>query len=87
VLTERNRAVLHRRLSEMVGDEEAVSEMLSNFPADDHDPVVRVSMLDAQISSLRVEMHKQTTQLVMWMAGLVVTCSAIVIAAIGVIVN
>jgi hypothetical protein len=87
VLTERNRAVLHRRLSEMVGDEEAVSEMLSNFASDDQDPFVTRSVLALTESRLRSEMHKQTTQIVMWMAGLVVTCSAIVITAVGVIVN
>jgi hypothetical protein len=84
VLTERNRAVLHRRLSEMVGDEEAVSEMLSNFPSDDRFHPASESFVESFVEK---KLAQQTTQLVMWMAGLVVTCSAIVIAAIGVIVG
>ncbi|HMJ79214.1 MAG TPA: hypothetical protein VK507_24730 [Iamia sp.] len=70
MLTERNRAVLYRRLSEMVGDEEAVGEMLSNFPSGDRDPFVTKSMLELTESRLRTEMHKLGLRLIMWMVGL-----------------
>ena len=54
-LTDRNRSLIHRRLSELVGDEEAVSEMLSNFPVDDHDRPATSSDLAAFRGEMRGE--------------------------------
>lgn len=67
----------------MVGDEEAVSEMLSNFPSDDRDPFVTRSMLALTEANLRAEVHKQTAHLVMWMVGTGVAMTAIAVTALG----
>lgn len=85
MLTERNRAVLYRRLTDLVGDEEAIGEMLSNFPSDDRDPLVTESRLDAGLAGLRAEMHAQTTHLIMWMVGIAVSMGAVIVAAIGIL--
>jgi hypothetical protein len=86
VLTERSRAVLHRRLTEVVQDEEAVSEMLSNFPSDDRDPLVTKSMLDIGLGELRADMHHRTTQLLMWMIGIAIAGCGVLVAAMGILV-
>jgi hypothetical protein len=80
VLTERNRAVLHRRLTDVVGDEEAVSEMLSNFPTDDRlrpasEPFVE-TLIDKRLA-------EQTTQIVLWLIATAIALAAVMIAAIG----
>lgn len=80
MLTERNRAVLHRRLTDVVGDEEAVSEMLSNFPNDDRlrpasEPFVE-TLIDKRLA-------KQTTQIVLWLIATAIALAAVLIAAIG----
>lgn len=54
-LTDRNRSLIHRRLTEIVGDEEAVSEMLSHFPVDDHDRPATVSDLATFRGEMRGE--------------------------------
>lgn len=52
-LSERNRRILFEQLSDVVGDQEAVGEMLSNFPDDDDDrPATRRDLDD-----LRAELH------------------------------
>lgn len=76
MLTERNRAVLHRRLTDVVGDEEAVSEMLSNFPNDDR-------LRPASEAFVQKELAQLTTRLVMWMIGVVVAAAGVIVAAIG----
>ena len=83
MLTERSRAVLHRRLTHVVGDEEAVSEMLSNFPANDDDPYVTRSMLAVVEANLHRAMAQQSTHLVMWMIGIAVALAGVMVAAIG----
>jgi len=85
VLTERNRAVLYRRLSEMVGDEEAVREMLSNFPADDRDPPVTASMLGVTEANLRTIIAQQETRLIMWMVGTAIALAAVIVTAFGIL--
>jgi hypothetical protein len=80
VLTERNRAVLHRRLTDVVGDEEAVSEMLSNFPNDDRLRPASEAFVEAR---LETRLAQQTTRLVMWMIGVAVAAAGVIVAAIG----
>lgn len=95
MLIERNRAVLHRRLTDVVGDEEAVSEMLSNFPNDERlRPVtetrltVTESRLDAAESRLEAtidtEIAQATTRLIMWMIGTAIALAAVIVTAIGI---
>ena len=76
MLTERNRAVLHRRLTELVRDEEAVSEMLSNFS---NDP----THVPASEAFVERRLAQQTAVLIMWMIGLFVAASAVVRTGVG----
>lgn len=80
MLTERNRAVLHRRLTDVVGDEEAVSEMLSNFPNDDRLRPATESFVAARVS-------QATTRLIMWMVGIAVAAAGVIVAAMGILLS
>jgi hypothetical protein len=55
-LSERSRSVLYRGLSDAIGDEGAVEEMLSHFPARDVEEVVTKEHLRAEMTVLRGEM-------------------------------
>ncbi|HEX7131115.1 MAG TPA: hypothetical protein VF228_00985 [Iamia sp.] len=79
MLTERNRAVLHRRLTDVVGDEEAVSEMLSNFP---NDPRLRPASEDF----VHAEVNALGLRLIMWMIGIAVAAAAVVVTAMGILI-
>ena len=83
MLTERNRAVLHRRLTDVVGDEEAVSEMLSNFPIDERDPLVTRSTLALTEANLQTALARQSTRLIVWVVGTAIALAAVVVSAIG----
>ena len=83
MLTERNRAVLHRRLSEVVGDEEAVSEMLSNFPNDERlRPATELTLRETE-SRLEAKLAQQTAQLIMWFVATNIALAAVIVTAIG----
>jgi hypothetical protein len=88
VLTERNRAVLHRRLTDIVGDEEAVSEMLSNFPNDERlRPATELALRESETrleSRIETRIAEQTTQLIIWMVGTAIALAAVILAAIGI---
>jgi hypothetical protein len=77
VLTERNRALLHQRLTDVVGDEEAVSEMLSNFPNDDR-------LRPATESFVRETVNALGLRLVLWMIGTAIALAAVILTAIGI---
>lgn len=82
MLTERNRAVLHRRLTDVVGDEEAVSEMLSNFPNDDRlRPVTDAGLAESE-ARLESRIDALGLRLVMWLVGLQVGAVGLVLAVI-----
>ncbi len=68
-LNERNRSILYRRLSDMVGDEEAVGEMMSYFPARDVEEPATKEFVRAEIADLRVDTARQVNRLIMWMVG------------------
>jgi len=51
-LTERSRAAPYRGLSDMLDDEEAVGEMLSNFAARDIDEPASRDFVDARIANV-----------------------------------
>jgi len=51
-LTERSRAALYRGLSDLLDDEEAVGEMLSNFAARDVDEPASRDFVDARIANV-----------------------------------
>jgi hypothetical protein len=54
-LSERSRSVLFRELSSMVGDEDAVGEMMSYFPARDVEEPVTKEHLRAELVTFRSE--------------------------------
>ena len=49
-LSERSRAVLYRRLVTVIEDEEAVGEMLSNFPATEAEQPATEDFVRAEIT-------------------------------------
>ncbi|HEV7719823.1 MAG TPA: hypothetical protein VGO60_00990 [Iamia sp.] len=55
-LAERSRAVLHTKLTEVVGDEEAVGDMLSEFPAHDLERPATKEFVRAEVAELRTEL-------------------------------
>jgi len=55
-LAERSRAVLHTKLTEVVGDEEAVGDMLSQFPANDLERPATKEFVRAEIAEVRTDM-------------------------------
>lgn len=82
MLSERERAVLYRRLTDMVGDEEAVGAMLSHFPASDLDRPASEGMLQASEARLRAELHATTNRIILWNIGFTVTWSGVLLAAV-----
>ena len=92
-LSERHRVVLHTKLTEAVGDEEAVSEMLSHFPVDDLDRPATESFVRTEIATVRTEMaqmetrlkdfvHDQITNSMRWTLGTFLTFQTVVIALV-----
>lgn len=78
MLSERERAVLYRRLTDMVGDEEAVGAMLSHFPATDLDRPATEGMIQASEARLRSEINKA----ILWNIGFTMTWSGVLLAAV-----
>ena len=75
-MTERSRAALFRTLSALTDDEEAVGEMLSQFPARDADEpatkdFVRAEIADvrAEIADVRTEIHASANRMIIWAVG------------------
>ncbi len=62
-LSERSRVVLHTKLTQVVGDEEAVSDMLSEFPANDLERPATKEFVRAEINGLRAEMTDLSSSL------------------------
>jgi hypothetical protein len=85
VLTERNRAVLHRRLTDVVGDEEAVSEMLSNFPNDERLRPVTEARLAITEATFEAKLNALGLRLIMWMIGTNIALAGVIVAAIGIL--
>lgn len=83
-LSERSRVVLHTKLTQVVGDEEAVSDMLSEFPANDLERPATKDFVRTEIAGLRTEMaerfgaletrlHEDMVLHLKWMIGLMIT--------------
>ncbi|MFZ4518977.1 MAG: hypothetical protein ACOYOP_11335, partial [Microthrixaceae bacterium] len=61
-LTERSRAALYRGLAAIIEDEEAVAEMLSQFPARDADELATrgdLTILRSEMDAFRSEMRAE----------------------------
>lgn len=53
-MTQRSRSVLHRGLSDLLDDEEAVGEMLSYFPANEREEPLAKADLDELASQMEI---------------------------------
>lgn len=96
MLSERHRAVLYQRLTDTVGDEEAVGAMLSHFPATDLDrPATkadlvgidaRFSTIDARFDAMEARfdsrMHAMENRIIIWMVSFVMVWSGVLLAAV-----
>jgi hypothetical protein len=81
-LSERSRATIYQALEPVVG-EEAISEMLSHFPARDVEEPVTKEFLRAELASTRAELHDAMHRQTMWLMGAMVTISGLTIGAVG----
>ena len=62
-MTERSRAALFRSLGHLTGDEEAVGEMLSQFPTRDADEPATKDFVRAEIADVRTEIHASANRM------------------------
>lgn len=65
MLSEKSRSEIFRGLGPIIG-EEAVGEMLAHYPATEGEQPITRAHLDAKLAELRVELHQQTKQLLIW---------------------
>lgn len=62
-LQQRSRTVLHTKLTEVVGDEEAVSDMLSQFPSTDLETPATKDFVRAEAAITRSELRSEMATL------------------------
>ena len=62
-LSERSRSALYRGLAAIIDDQEAVQEMLSQFPSRDVDEYVTKDFLRAEMTEFRSEMRSDMAAL------------------------
>ena len=79
-LTERSRATLYRRLSDLIHDEEAVGEMLSNFPAHGLDEPATKDFVEATVADLRTEIQASANRLIIWFVSVNTAMVGLVLA-------
>jgi len=89
-LTEKSRATLFTGLSQII-DEEAVEEMLTNFPSHDVDDIATKDFVRAEIAGvhtemaeLRTEMSAMKADIIRWNIATMLVFAGLVIAAIRV---
>jgi len=82
VLSEKSRSEIFRGLGPIIG-EEAVDEMLAHYLATEGEQPVTRSHLDANLAELRVELHQQTKQLLIWIPTAMAAISAAVFTITG----
>ena len=89
-LTEKSRATLFQGLSRII-DEEAVEEMLTNFPTHDIDDITTKDFVRAEIAGVRTEMAGVRTEMasmkaeiIRWNIATMLVFAGLVIAAIRV---
>lgn len=80
-LSERSRAVLYRRLTTIVEDEEAVGEMLSSVAT--RDDLATKDFVRAEIGGLRAELHAEINRMIMWSVGVNSGVLALVLVIAG----
>ncbi|MEZ5243138.1 MAG: hypothetical protein R2696_15540 [Microthrixaceae bacterium] len=82
-LTEKSRATLFQGLSRII-DEEAVEEMLTNFPTHDIDDIATKDFVRAEIAGVRTEMASMKAEIIRWNIATMLVFAGLVIAAIRV---
>jgi hypothetical protein len=86
-LSERSRVVLHTKLTQVVGDEEAVSDMLSEFPASDLERPATKEFVRAEITQLETRLkdfvHEEMKGTVRWLVGVFMVSQTAMITAIA----
>jgi hypothetical protein len=84
LLTEKSRSQIFQGLAPIVG-EEAVGEMLAHYPATEGEQPITRDYLDARLAELRIELHQQTKQLMVWIPTSTAAICAVVafVARIG----
>jgi len=58
-LSERSRSTIYQSFSELIGDDVAVEEMLSNFPSRDAEEPASKEFLRAEMSDLRLDLRTE----------------------------
>mgnify|MGYP001405741951 CR=1 FL=1 len=61
-LSEKSRSAIYQGLSTIIEDQEAVQEMLSQYPARDADELVTKDYLRAELAEFRAEMRGEMAQ-------------------------
>ena len=89
-LTNKSRTAIYSGLTDII-DEDAVEEMLTNFPARDTDEPVTRDYLSAQLSRAesrlsrdihesKDEMNRRLTSQTRWMVGMIIAVPAVTVA-------
>ena len=90
-LTERSRSALYQKLSDLLDEEEAVSQMLSYFPARDVDEPASKEHIDARLSQMEARLtekfneqmnafNAQMRSTIQWTLGAMVALIGLVVA-------
>ncbi len=83
-LTERSRHKLYETFTALIDDEEAVQEMLSDFPARDvEEPVTQDFLraeLQTEIGALRTEMHQMARATQTWIISTGLSLAGLILA-------
>ena len=82
-LTEKSRATLFQGLSRII-DEEAVEEMLTNFPTHDIDDIATKDFVRAEVAGVRTDMASMKAEIIRWNIATMLVFAGLVIAAIRV---
>ncbi len=82
-LTNKSRTAIYSGLTDII-DEDAVEEMLTNFPARDIDEPVTRDFLEARLSQMEgrilTTMGARLTSLTRWMVGMMIAVPAVTVA-------
>ena len=82
-LSERRRAVLYHRLATVIEDEEAVGEMLTNFPATEAERPATKDFVRAEVAQLRADLHAEVNRVITWSVGVNAALLALVLTLTG----
>jgi hypothetical protein len=95
-LSERSRSALYQGLAAIIDDQEAVQEMLSQFPSRDVDEYVTKDFLRAEMTefrsemrsdmaALRLELHTELRRQLVWTISTMIALAGSMIATVALI--